>query len=84
MRIEITAVPSVSDGTGNRYRTGQVVTVDDDLARAWVAAGHARESGKTAAKRTATRRAPRTASAKPKPSGTGGAPPAEPDAGTSE
>ncbi|MFG2683157.1 hypothetical protein [Streptomyces sp. NPDC048392] len=65
MRIEITAIPSVSDGMGLRYRTGQVVDVDDDQARAWVAAGHARRtSGKQAAKRTATRQAPNTAKSK--------------------
>lgn len=68
MRIEILAVPSVADGAGNRYRTGQVVDIDEDLARAWVDAGHARStSGKQAAKRTATRTAPRTADQKPKP-----------------
>lgn len=70
MRIEIIAVPSVSDGKGLRYRTGQVVDVDDDQARAWVAAGHARRtSGRQADKRTATRRAPNTAKSKatPKP-----------------
>jgi hypothetical protein len=73
MRIEILAVPSVSDGAGNRYRTGQIVDIDEDLARAWVAAGHARStSGKAAAKRTATRPAPRTAAPKPKEPDDGG------------
>jgi hypothetical protein len=64
MRIEITAAPSVADGKGRRYRTGQVVDVDEGLARAWVAAGHARRAGKQAAKRTATRPAPNSATAK--------------------
>lgn len=65
MRIRITAVTSVSDGAGNRYRSGDVVTVDDALGRSWIAAGHA-TAADGAAKRTAIHRAPRKA-AKPKP-----------------
>ncbi|GGV80477.1 DUF7302 family protein [Streptomyces thermoviolaceus] len=73
MRIRITAVTSVSDGAGHRYRSGQVADVTDDLAAAWIAAGHAEQadeeqtppaSPKQAAKRTATRRAPRKATRK--------------------
>lgn len=79
-RIRITSVTSVSDGAGHRYGHGQVVEVDDDLATAWIAAGHAEPDsskpttkGKGAAKpvrqaadgrRQATRRAPRTTAAK--------------------
>jgi hypothetical protein len=68
MRIRITAVTSIADGAGHRYRSGQVVDVDDDLAAAWITAGHAVQadgqqappaSPKQAAKRAATRRAPR-------------------------
>lgn len=73
MRIRITAVTSIADGTGRRYRSGWEGAVPDQLGRAWVAAGHAvqvdgdgeddapeaREGSKT--KRTASRRAPRTA-----------------------
>ncbi|MFI8988657.1 hypothetical protein ACIG63_27215 [Streptomyces antimycoticus] len=71
MRIRITAVTSIADGTGNRYRSGQVADVNDDLATAWIAAGHAEpaeqpdgqqappDTPKQASKRTATRRAPR-------------------------
>ncbi|MEV8151341.1 hypothetical protein [Streptomyces fradiae] len=73
MRIRITAVTSVSDGNGRRYRSGWQGTVPDELGRSWVAAGHAvqvdaeredtapqaREGSKS--KRTASRRAPRTA-----------------------
>ncbi|MFD5050871.1 hypothetical protein ACFWMH_10570 [Streptomyces tendae] len=84
MRIEIIAVPSVSDGKGLRYRTGQVVDVDDDQARAWVAAGHARRtSGKQADKRTATRQAPNTAKSKatPKPTSKPSAPAKSEDEG---
>ncbi|WP_030744458.1 hypothetical protein [Streptomyces sp. NRRL F-5135] len=82
MRIRITAVTSVSDGAGRRYWSGQVTTVDDDLARAWIQAGHAvpadratktedrtKPSGR---KRTATRQAPNKA-----------APPATPPAAPS-
>ncbi|MFC8176532.1 hypothetical protein [Streptomyces sp. NPDC057325] len=72
MKIRITSVTSVSDGAGGRYRHGQVVDVDDDLARSWIAAGHARPADETddetqerkasaQHKRTATKRAPRTA-----------------------
>jgi len=79
-RIRITSVTSVSDGMGHRYGHGQVVEVDDELATAWIAAGHAEPDsskptakGKGAAKpvrqardgrRQATRRAPRDTSAK--------------------
>lgn len=69
MRIRITAVTSIADGAGHRYRSGQVVDVDDDLAATWITAGHAEEvdwqqpppaAPKPARKRTtATRRAPR-------------------------
>ncbi|MFD0344013.1 hypothetical protein ACFVH0_36005 [Streptomyces sp. NPDC127117] len=72
MRIRITAAGSVSDGAGLRVQSGQVVTVDDDLARSWIAAGHAIEettsdSVRTGGqgKQTATRRAPRKAEQKP-------------------
>lgn len=71
MRIRITAVTSVSDGSGRRYRSGWEGTVPDQLGRSWVAAGHAVEVGGEDAepdaregskgKRTASRRAPRTA-----------------------
>lgn len=70
MRIRITAVTSVADGAGNCYRSGQVADVADDLATAWIAAGHAEPTdtapatAKQARKRTATRRAPRTATPK--------------------
>ncbi|MGK5529357.1 hypothetical protein [Streptomyces sp. URMC 129] len=70
MRIRITAVTSVADGHGNRYGHGQVADLDEDLARAWLAAGHAEPATeqdqdeapapRPARKRTATRRAPRT------------------------
>ncbi|MFC8442670.1 hypothetical protein ACFUJT_31485 [Streptomyces griseoincarnatus] len=77
-RIRITSVTSVSDGAGHRYGHGQVVEVDDDLATAWIAAGHAEpDRGKRTAKgadkpvrqaadgrQKATRRAPRNAAAK--------------------
>ncbi|PWJ07921.1 hypothetical protein DKG34_10990 [Streptomyces sp. NWU49] len=79
-RIRITSATSVSDGAGHRYGHGQVVEVDDDLAAAWIAAGHAEpDSSKSTTKgrgadkpvrqaadgrRRATRRAPRTAAAK--------------------
>jgi len=63
MRIRITAVTSISDGAGRRYRSGDVVTVDDALGRSWIAAGHATAAdGST--KREATRKAPRKATAK--------------------
>ncbi|WP_121713206.1 hypothetical protein [Streptomyces sp. E5N91] len=71
MRIRITAVTSVSDGSGRRYRSGWEGTVPDQLGRSWVAAGHAVEVGSedtepdaregSKGKRTASRRAPRTA-----------------------
>ncbi|MFH9957316.1 hypothetical protein ACH4OX_24325 [Streptomyces roseolus] len=35
------SVAPVSDGMGHRYGPGQVVHVEDVLARSWVAAGHA-------------------------------------------
>ncbi|MGI5443387.1 hypothetical protein ACQEV4_40435 [Streptomyces shenzhenensis] len=83
MRIEILAVPSVSDGAGNRYRTGRIVDVDDDQARAWVDAGHARRvSGRSATKRTAARKPPKTAAPSPGPQ-PGGGPPEGPGAGDS-
>ncbi|WP_299542034.1 hypothetical protein [uncultured Streptomyces sp.] len=69
-QIRITAPGSVSDGAGLRAHHGQVVSVNDDLARAWIAAGHAEaapEEHRTGAKpdkRTATRTAPRKAAAK--------------------
>ncbi|GAA3301318.1 hypothetical protein [Streptomyces cinereospinus] len=79
-RIRITSATSVSDGAGNRYGHGQAVEVDDELAAAWIAAGHAEpdtgkptSDGKGADKpvrqaadgrRRATRRAPRDTSAK--------------------
>lgn len=62
-RIRITSVTSVADGAGRRYTHGQAPEVDDDLAAAWIAAGHAEPY--TAAKRgkggrqQATRPAPR-------------------------
>lgn len=62
MRIRITSVTSISDGAGNRYRSGDVVTVDDALGRSWVAAGHA-TAADGGAKRAATRRAPRKGTA---------------------
>lgn len=71
MRIRITAVTSVSDGAGRRYRSGWEGTVPDQLGRSWVEAGHAVQvDGKegtpdaregSRGKRTASRRAPRTA-----------------------
>lgn len=71
MRIRITAVTSIADGHGNRYRSGWEGTVPDQLGRSWVAAGHAAEiredstpdarQGSKPRKRTAARRAPRTA-----------------------
>ncbi|GGV86732.1 hypothetical protein GCM10010294_67720 [Streptomyces griseoloalbus] len=79
-RIRITSVTSIADGAGHRYGHGQVVEVDDELADAWIAAGHAEPDssrattkGKGAGKpvrqardgrRQATRRAPRDTSAK--------------------
>lgn len=75
-RIRITSVTSVSDGAGRRYGHGQVVEVEDKLAAAWIAAGHAEpHSGKPTSqdrpvrqaadgRRRATRRAPRDAGAK--------------------
>jgi hypothetical protein len=77
-RIRITSATSVSDGAGNRYGAGQVVSVPDDLATAWLAAGHAEPyeaavpqrqvgtSRRQAAdgRRRATRQAPRTAATK--------------------
>ncbi|WHX19824.1 hypothetical protein QFW82_23635 [Streptomyces malaysiensis subsp. malaysiensis] len=72
MRIRITAVTSIADGAGNRYRSGQVADINDALATAWITAGHAQpaepadgqqappDTPKQASKRTATRRAPRT------------------------
>ncbi|URM90413.1 hypothetical protein LUW75_10860 [Streptomyces sp. MRC013] len=76
MKIEITSVTSVSDGAGRRYRHGQVVDVDDELAAAWIQAGHAtRATAKPAAgakvgqgkggQRRGTRQAPRTTSTAP-------------------
>lgn len=73
MRIRITAVTSVADGRGRRYRSGWEGDVPDQLGRAWVAAGHAEalegqdgeephsEREKPRTRRTATRRAPRKA-----------------------
>ncbi|KMS69796.1 hypothetical protein ACH49_25995 [Streptomyces leeuwenhoekii] len=77
-RIRITSVTSVSDGAGRRYGHGQVVEVDDELAAAWIAAGHAEPHSGTPTsqsadrpvrqaadgRRRATRRAPRDAGAK--------------------
>ncbi|MFE2936669.1 hypothetical protein [Streptomyces sp. NPDC059278] len=73
MRIQIIASGSVADGAGNRYQSGQTVTVDDDLARSWIAVGHAIEetagestrTGGQGGKRTATRQAPHKADKKP-------------------
>ncbi|GGR37953.1 hypothetical protein GCM10010497_46040 [Streptomyces cinereoruber] len=48
MRIRIVSVASVADGAGHRYSNGQTVTVDDDLARSWIAAGHARPATRAA------------------------------------
>ncbi|MFC8155863.1 hypothetical protein ACFUO0_17680 [Streptomyces cinereoruber] len=48
MRIRIVSVASVADGAGHRYSNGQTVTVDDDLARSWIAAGHARPASRAA------------------------------------
>ncbi|MFF7365821.1 hypothetical protein [Streptomyces sp. NPDC008125] len=77
MRIRIIAPGSVSDGAGLRAQGGQIVDVAEDLARGWIAAGHAeaapeerRTAGRTG-KQAATRRAPRKAAA---------ASPAAPDA----
>lgn len=72
-RIRITAVTSISDGAGRRYRSGWEGSVPDELGRSWVAVGHAVQvdgQGEDTApdarkgskgKRTASRRAPRTA-----------------------
>ncbi|MCX4686768.1 hypothetical protein OG401_21045 [Kitasatospora purpeofusca] len=95
MRIRITAVGSVSDGEGLRFRHGQVVDVDDDLAAAWIRAGHAvreRAPGpvpKAAAvvakaARRATGRKPPRAAERPSAPPTGTTPPPGPEDGTGE
>lgn len=76
MRIRITSATSVSDGAGHRYRGGQVVDVDDDLAAAWVAAGHAAREREP---RTAPKNSGRAQGRKPTAAkGARTAPPAEP------
>lgn len=59
-RIRITSVTSVADGTGRRYTHDQTPEVPDELATAWIAAGHAeaytaRRSGKGGGRQQATR-----------------------------
>ncbi|WP_228181986.1 hypothetical protein [Streptomyces anulatus] len=69
-RVRITSATSVADGAGGRYQHGQVVDIDDGLAKAWIAAGHAESSkdepatGRPEGRREATRRAPRTTAKK--------------------
>jgi hypothetical protein len=72
-KIRITSVTSVADGAGHRYNDGQVAEVDETLATAWIAAGHAepytatkRETGKgkPAGRRQATNTPPRNTATK--------------------
>ena len=63
-RVKFTV--TVSDGKGTRHDSGQVVDVDDAQAKTWLALGFvesAEEIG-SSGKRTATKRAPRTATKK--------------------
>ena len=46
MKIRIVASTTISDGQGHRYRQGQVADVDDELAHAWIEAGHATEASR--------------------------------------
>lgn len=39
MKVRITAVTSISDGRGHRFRTGQVVEIDDGTAAGWINQG---------------------------------------------
>jgi hypothetical protein len=48
----------VADGQGNRWVSGQVAEIDEDLAKAWTGLGFVEDPDKGF--RTATRRAPRT------------------------
>lgn len=83
-RVRITSATSVADGAGGRYQHGQVIDIDDTLADAWIAAGHA-EAAKGAplgdqgpgSRRQATRRAPRSTAKKPKDNGTASAAPSD-------
>jgi hypothetical protein len=72
-KIRITSVTSVADGAGHRYNDGQVAEVDETLATAWIAAGHAepytatkRETGKgkPTGRRQATNTPPRNTATK--------------------
>jgi hypothetical protein len=72
-KIRITSVTSVADGAGHRYNDGQVAEVDETLATAWIAAGHAepytatkRETGtgKPTGRRQATNTPPRNTAKK--------------------
>ncbi|MER7076629.1 hypothetical protein [Saccharopolyspora kobensis] len=59
-RIRITADSAIADGRGHRYTSGQVVDVDDTLARNWIAAGHAEPLGSDTSTRPEAEQ-PRTA-----------------------
>ncbi|GGZ27979.1 hypothetical protein [Streptomyces nitrosporeus] len=67
-RIRITSVTSVSDGAGRRYTHDQTPEVDDDLAVAWIAAGHAEpytaKRSTRGGRQQATRPAPRNTAKK--------------------
>lgn len=69
-RIRITSVTSVADGAGRRYTHDQTPEVDEDLAAAWIAAGHAepynakRSSNGKGGRQQATRNPPRNAAKK--------------------
>lgn len=70
-RIRITSVTSVADGAGRRYAYDQTPEVDEDLAAAWIAAGHAEpytakqnSGGGKGGRQQATRPAPRNAAKK--------------------
>lgn len=69
-RIRITSVTSVADGAGHRFTHDQTPEVDEELAAAWIAAGHAepytarRASGGKGGRQQATRTPPRNTAKK--------------------
>lgn len=64
MKIEI--IVGTSDGAGRRYTSGQVVDIEDGIAKSWI--GHGYAEPVEGEKRTATAAAPRTAAKKTAPS----------------
>lgn len=40
MKVRITAVTSISDGRGHRYRDDDIADIDDATAESWIAHGY--------------------------------------------